>query len=104
MPAPVPNTIEALRVTLQKLEQNRDAYSSEAFAELKRIILNRIAELELTEAIAAQPTAPLEPGGADSAIEPVPPPAVEAALATPPVQEEMTPATSDAQTDLGKLD
>lgn len=100
----MPNTIEALRITLQKLDQNRDAYSPEAFDELKRIILNRIAELELTAAMVAQPSVPLETGAADSSLEPASPPSVEPGLTPPSLPEETNTTTPDAATDLGKLD
>jgi hypothetical protein len=42
------DTLRSLRITLQKLEQNFDPDGdASAMAELKRILLNRIAELEL---------------------------------------------------------
>ena len=44
----VPDTINSLRMTLQQLEQTADtARDSMAFAQLKRIFLKRIAELEI---------------------------------------------------------
>jgi hypothetical protein len=47
-PQPPADTLRSLRITLQKLEQNFDADGdASAMAELKRILLNRIAELEL---------------------------------------------------------
>ena len=50
----VPNTIEALRLTLFKLEQAGDpAPDSAHFAQLKDILLNRIAELEAVDALAS---------------------------------------------------
>lgn len=58
-------TLESLRITLQKLEQTSDPASNrEDVAELKQILLNRIAELETLQALhpeepeAAQPPAP----------------------------------------------
>ena len=52
----IPNTIESLRVTLQEVEQTMDAaYDSADLVELKRILLDRIAELELEQARAAEP-------------------------------------------------
>jgi hypothetical protein len=48
----MPNTIEALRLTLLNLEQTTNATEgSEHLGELKRIILHRIAELEATSAL-----------------------------------------------------
>jgi hypothetical protein len=46
-PRPTSEVIENLRITLQKLEQNFDSSEDEpAVAELKRILLIRIADLE----------------------------------------------------------
>jgi hypothetical protein len=50
-PYATPATLESLRVTLQKLEQTA-AIAPDDIAELKRILLQRIAELELQFAIA----------------------------------------------------
>jgi hypothetical protein len=48
----VPNTIEALRLTLLKLEQtSASAEDSPHLAELKRILLQRISDLEITQAL-----------------------------------------------------
>ena len=45
-------TLESLRVTLQKLEQTTDSPSNgQDVAELKQILLNRIAELEALSAM-----------------------------------------------------
>jgi hypothetical protein len=47
----IPNKIEWLRVTLQEVEQTMDAaHDSADLAELKRLLLDRIAELELEQA------------------------------------------------------
>jgi hypothetical protein len=47
----VPDTIKSLRITLQHLEQTTDmARDSMDFAQLKRIFLKRIAELEIEQA------------------------------------------------------
>ena len=52
-------TLESLRVTLQKLEQTTDATADgRDVAELQQILLNRIAELEALNA--------LQPAGADT--------------------------------------
>ncbi len=48
------DTIESLRLTLQRLEQTADSsHDPEASAELKRILLLRIATLEALEALKA---------------------------------------------------
>jgi hypothetical protein len=45
-------TLESLRITLQKLEQTSDPASDrQDVAELKQILLNRIAELETLQAL-----------------------------------------------------
>ncbi|MGA8087560.1 MAG: hypothetical protein WCA10_09650 [Terracidiphilus sp.] len=45
-------TLDSLRVTLQKLEQTTDpASDGQDVAELKQILLNRIAELETLQAL-----------------------------------------------------
>ena len=52
----IPNTIESLRVTLQEVEQTMDAaYDSADLVELKRILLDRIAELEIAQARKSEP-------------------------------------------------
>ena len=52
----IPDTIESLRVILQEVEQTMDAaYDSADLLELERILLDRIAELELEQARAAEP-------------------------------------------------
>lgn len=53
---PTESTIEALRLTINQIEQTTDSnVDAESVAELKRILLNRIAELETV-----QTPAPLE--------------------------------------------
>lgn len=48
----IPDTIEALRIILFKFEQALDRdYDQAALSELKRIILDRIAELEAERAM-----------------------------------------------------
>ena len=52
----IPDTIESLRVTLQEVERTMDAvHDSADLAELKRIFLDRIAELEIAQARTAEP-------------------------------------------------
>lgn len=49
---PARETLDSLRVTLQKLEQTTDpASDGQDAAELKQILLNRIAELEALQAL-----------------------------------------------------
>ncbi len=51
-PRPPRETLESLRVTLHKLEQTTDSASDgQDVAELKQILLNRIAELETLNAL-----------------------------------------------------
>jgi hypothetical protein len=57
---PSPDTLESLRITLQKLEHGIDSMlDAAAMAELKRTILLRIAELEAANAV--QHVAVVEP-------------------------------------------
>ena len=52
---PSRETLESLRLTLQKLEQTADPTSdAQAVAELKRIIVKRIADLEMLDALDSQ--------------------------------------------------
>jgi hypothetical protein len=64
---PAPDTIEILRRTLLEIERDLDPVSDAAALEtLKRIILSRIAELEIQAASQAQVAAPapeLSPAG-----------------------------------------
>ena len=54
----IPDTIESLRVTLQEVEQTMEAvHGSADLAELKRILLDRIAELEIDQARTDEPAA-----------------------------------------------
>ena len=54
-------TLDSLRVTLQKLEQTADSVSDgRDVAELKQILLNRIAELETLNALQPAPTEPVQ--------------------------------------------
>jgi hypothetical protein len=60
---PTHETLESLRVTLQKLEQTTDlASDGQDVTELKQILLNRIGELEALQVLqppeAAQPSSP----------------------------------------------
>ncbi len=51
-PRPTESTIEALRLTIHQIEQTTDpGVDPESVAELKRILLNRIAELEAVPAL-----------------------------------------------------
>jgi hypothetical protein len=68
----MPHTIEALRLTLLKLEQTTNAAEgSDHLDALKRIILHRIAELEATNALESASVHPLAP--MDTAAVPIAP-------------------------------
>jgi hypothetical protein len=46
---PTPKSLDSLNLTLQKLEQTIDPCEDDApISELKRVVLNRIADLELS--------------------------------------------------------
>ena len=77
---PARETLESLRVTLHKLEQTADSASDrQDVAELKQILLNRIAELETLNALQPADTDPavasapsdLPPLAADAEEQPV---------------------------------
>jgi hypothetical protein len=87
---PTPKSLESLRVTLQKLEQTEDPDSGEhSISELKRVVLNRIADLELSKKLE---TADDE---ADNAPEPA------ALTSLPSITEEGAP---EKELDLAPLD
>jgi hypothetical protein len=49
---PTQKTLESLHVTLQKLEQTENsAQDEESISELKRVLLNRIVDLELSKTL-----------------------------------------------------
>jgi hypothetical protein len=92
-PRPLPNTLESLRTTLQKLEQTSNPDQDEAsLNELKRVLVNRIADLELSQALSKPVGEAAERSEPD---ELVPPPS------TP--EPESAPAPLDS-TPLQKLD
>jgi hypothetical protein len=90
---PTPKSLESLHVTLQKLEQTSDPGQDEtSIAVLKRVLVNRIADLELTK------TFELAEAEIDKAHEPadlVPPPSIT---------EEGTPEMTMDTVQLDKLD
>ena len=56
---PTHETLESLRLTLLKIEQNAEPeQDAEALAELKRILLQRIAQLEAAPPALPEPIAP----------------------------------------------
>jgi len=56
---PTPKTLDSLKVTLQKLEQtDTPAQDPDSMSELKRVLLNRIADLELTKTLVTSDTEP----------------------------------------------
>jgi hypothetical protein len=89
---PARETLDSLRVTLQKLEQTTDpASDGHDVAELKQILLNRIAELEALNAM--QAPEPAAPAPSPSELPPI------------AVTAEKEPANEAAdQTALEKLD
>ena len=85
--------LESLRATLQKLEQtDAPAEDPESFADLKRILLSRIADLELAQMLE---TAEAATDKAPNAADLVPPPLAE---------EENHPEGPGKDTDLENLD
>lgn len=90
---PTPETLESLRATLLKLEQTDDPPEApKSISELKRILLNRIAELEILQALETSDAAtdkPPEPA------ELVPPPLT--------IEEDHLDALTEG-TNLDKLD
>jgi hypothetical protein len=90
---PTPQSLESLRVTLQKLEQTGDPGKDDnSISELKRVLLNRIVDLELSK------TFEKENDGIDKSPEPadlIPPPSIT---------EEGTPGMDIDKTPLDKLD
>ena len=90
---PSRETLESLRVTLHKLEQTTDpASDGQDVAELKQILLNRIAELETLNA--------LQPADAEPAIASAPSDLPQLAAVT---EEESVSATMETIS-LDKLD
>jgi hypothetical protein len=78
VPRPKKDTLESLRVTLQQLEQTADpACDAESMAQLKRILMNRIADLELLEALTSDD---VQSVGLSSPAELVPPATVDTSL------------------------
>ena len=90
------DTAESLRLTLQKLEQAADpAHDAAARAELKRILLMRIADLEALEALkAAAKNDPPPPDLAETPPLPVSPETI--AAAEPNDQTLIPPAVPEA--------
>jgi len=101
---PAHETLESLRLTLLKVEQTAEPdQDREALADLKRILLQRIAELEAVQAIesaAALQSAPGQTEDKPSSADLVLPPSVtvdeskdvtaDAELASPPPAETDT--------------
>lgn len=94
--APRLHTIESLRLTLQKLEHTREAqYSPEAFAELKRIVLNRVAELELAETLQAE---------SPDSVESLPPAESAVPIVSSDIPMDDRPASSECAGNPAKLE
>jgi hypothetical protein len=70
---PPRETVESLRLTLQSLEQSADPTSNpDEVAELKQILLKRIADLEILDALETQPASTASGQNADMAVDMVP--------------------------------
>jgi hypothetical protein len=93
---PTQKTLESLHVTLQKLEQTENpVQGEESMSELKRVLLNRIADLELSKTLeTGEPEAEEKPEPAELIA-----PQREAEKASP--DQVIDPANS---TELSKLD
>ena len=89
---PTPKSLELLRVTLQKLEQTSPASAEVSIADLKRVLVNRIADLELAKT--------LEPADAETDEDPEP------SDLTPPLSktEEISHEMASETFQLEKLD
>jgi hypothetical protein len=88
---PTPKSLESLRLTLQQLEQTGDPNDA-SISELKRVVLNRIADLELAKKLETTEDE------IDNAPEP-------ADLIPPPSMPEEDPSEeADDMTQLSKLD
>lgn len=96
---PSPQTLESLRHTLQNLEQSADPTSDpQELAELKGILLRRIADLELLNALSAHTGASAVSGEqSNAALADLAPPEIVAA-------EEPTAQTADTTQLDKKLD
>ena len=71
---PTSKSLESLRVTLQKLEQTGDPGNDDArISELKRVLLNRIADLELSKTFESED---YETDNAPAPDELIPPPSM----------------------------
>ena len=90
---PTPKSHESLHVTLQKLEQTGDPGKDDAtIPELKRVVLNRIVDLELSKTLETE----------DDKIDKAPEPAD---LVPPPSMTEESPSEEGVdKTQLDKLD
>lgn len=90
---PTPESLESLRLTLQKLEQSGDARKNDtSISELKRVVLNRIADLELAKKLAIK----------DEEVDNAPEPADLIPL--PPMAEEDPREEAVGEIQLDKLD
>jgi hypothetical protein len=98
---PAHETLESLRLTLLKVEQSAEPEQDrEALAELKRILLQRIAELEAVQALEIQAleSAAVQTADKPNAADLVPPSsvtvdepkdiAVDADVSTPPAEPD----------------
>jgi hypothetical protein len=90
---PTPKSLESLHVTLQKLEQTGDPGQDNVWiSKLKRVLVNRIADLELSKTFESE----------DYEIDKAPEPAD--LIPPPSMAEEGAPGKGIDETPLDKLD
>ena len=90
---PTPKSLESLSLTLQKLEQSSDPEKDDdSIVELKRVLLNRIADLELSRKLVT------ENDESDQACE------LAEVVPSPLVAEDTTHEAPREKTPLEKLD
>ena len=96
---PTPQTLGSLRLTLQNLEQSADPTSDpQELAELKGILLRRIAELEVLDALSSQSAAsPVSDEQSDAT--PADPPPLEIVAAVEPAAETADTTRLDKKLD-----
>lgn len=96
---PSPQTLESLRLTLQNLEQSADPTSDpQELAELKGILLRRIADLEVLDALSSQSeTSPVCDEQSDAATADLPP--LEIVAAEEPAAEIVDTTQLDKRLD-----
>ena len=96
---PTPQTLESLRLTLQSLEHSADPSSNpQELEELKGILLKRIADLEVLDALSSQSSAsPVSGEQSDTAPADLPP--LEIVAAEEPAAEAVNTTQLDKKLD-----